>query len=196
MSKTEVEGLLSIDINWLNRQGFFVGLRSDTLTWTSSFNDQISRIDITVNMYLERPNIKFKYTQTDHWTEEKKDFEYNFSLSPTNCFYGGVRWWFICSLTTNKNYCGRRIGKLYKGGDFFGCRHCYRLTYRSRNQNRHGRWSSISKYMDLLKKIDNLESNISHRSYAGKPTKKQMRLYKLYARTPIVYNELIDSKLT
>ena len=46
---------------------------------------------------------------------------------------GGVRWWFLCTLTCDGRYCGRRVGKLYlpPGGRYYGCRHCYDLTYKS-----------------------------------------------------------------
>ncbi len=34
--------------------------------------------------------------------------------------------------------CGRRVGKLYlpSGGRYYGCRHCYRLTYTSCQESR------------------------------------------------------------
>lgn len=46
-------------------------------------------------------------------------------LTRTRCYFGGFRWWFIC---TN---CGRRVGILYKPRrvDQFLCRHCHDLTY-------------------------------------------------------------------
>jgi len=48
------------------------------------------------------------------------------------CF-GGKRWWFICPLTKNGQYCGRRVRVLYQrpGCIYFRCRHCYDLTYLS-----------------------------------------------------------------
>jgi len=44
-----------------------------------------------------------------------------------------VRFWFICPLGTDQGYCGKRVGKLYLPGNgtYFGCRHCYNLTYKS-----------------------------------------------------------------
>jgi hypothetical protein len=40
-------------------------------------------------------------------------------------------------LSVNGRYCGRRVGKLYlpPGGLYYGCRHCYRLTYTSCNES-------------------------------------------------------------
>jgi hypothetical protein len=31
--------------------------------------------------------------------------------------------------------CRRRVQKLYLGGEYFGCRHCYELSYQSRNED-------------------------------------------------------------
>ena len=48
-----------------------------------------------------------------------------FPLTRTNCYFGGMRWWFICP------ECHRRVGILYKPrcSSFFFCRHCHDLTY-------------------------------------------------------------------
>ena len=46
-------------------------------------------------------------------------------FSPLNgrgAHIGGRRPWFKCS-------CGKRVAKLYGGGIFIGCRHCYDMTY-------------------------------------------------------------------
>jgi hypothetical protein len=45
--------------------------------------------------------------------------------------FGGTRWLFICPLATNGVPCGRRVGALYlpPGCKWFGCRHCWRLSY-------------------------------------------------------------------
>jgi hypothetical protein len=45
------------------------------------------------------------------------------------CRFGGERPWFLCAASANGVYCGRRVTKLYSGGRFFACRHCYRLGY-------------------------------------------------------------------
>lgn len=65
--------------------------------------------------------------------EEKESLEYSVRLEATACNYGGERHWFVCPLVTNGRACLRRVGKLYlpPGGKYFGCRHCYSLTYRS-----------------------------------------------------------------
>jgi hypothetical protein len=64
-------------------------------------------------------------------SEENIDFK--ISLQTTHPYYGGARWWFTCPLSTNGRPCYRRVGKLYlpPGGKYYGCRHCYDLTYTS-----------------------------------------------------------------
>ncbi len=54
-------------------------------------------------------------------------------LTATFPLLGGRRWWFTCPLIVNGRACNRRVGKLYlpPGAQFFGCRCCHRLTYRS-----------------------------------------------------------------
>lgn len=49
-----------------------------------------------------------------------------FPVEWTRCYYGGRRPWFRCT-------CGRRVGKIYCGGYFLGCRHCYNGKYNSQN---------------------------------------------------------------
>jgi hypothetical protein len=47
--------------------------------------------------------------------------------------FGGIRWWFTCPCSVDCRACARRVRKLYlpPGARYFGCRHCYDLTYRS-----------------------------------------------------------------
>jgi hypothetical protein len=51
----------------------------------------------------------------------------------TKCNFGNERFWFCCSKVTNGIPCGRRAAVLYlvPGGQIFGCRVCFDLTYRS-----------------------------------------------------------------
>jgi hypothetical protein len=51
--------------------------------------------------------------------------------------FGGVRWWGRCPLVLDGRSCGRRVLRLYlsPGARCFGCRLCYRLTYRSAQEH-------------------------------------------------------------
>jgi hypothetical protein len=61
--------------------------------------------------------------------------DYWVSLATTRPRFGGVRWWIVCPLVRKGVPCGRRVGKLYLRGRYFGCRHCHELTYRSAQQH-------------------------------------------------------------
>jgi hypothetical protein len=50
----------------------------------------------------------------------------------TRCTYGGARPWLTC-------LCGRRVGKLYRGNGFLGCRHCAEAIYESQRKSPKGR---------------------------------------------------------
>ncbi len=75
---------------------------------------------------------------TEGNTGKETHFDYRVQLVTTSCHLGGVRWWFIRPLTKNGVYCGRRVGVLYRAprADYYGCRHCYDLSYESRNERR------------------------------------------------------------
>jgi hypothetical protein len=62
-----------------------------------------------------------------------EDLDYTLDLTTTAPRFGGLRWWFVCPLRVNGVPCYRRVGKVYlpPGGRYYGCRHCYRLTYTS-----------------------------------------------------------------
>jgi hypothetical protein len=55
--------------------------------------------------------------------------------------------YFICPLVVNGRACRRRVAKLYlpPGGEYFGCRHCYNLTYESCKEH--------DNRVDILKKL-------------------------------------------
>ena len=72
------------------------------------------------------------YTITKHDTGRKVDFDYPVRLTTSPLPWGGYRLWFICPAVS----CGRRVSVLYRPptGEYFACRHCYRLSYRSRQE--------------------------------------------------------------
>lgn len=111
----------------LRENNHFVG----TVTWTDSFLKKSDRIELEV-CTLGDPFIRFSYA-LNMFGGSEKDFDYQFDLEKTSCNFGGSRWWIRCGLTTNDRYCGRRVGKVYLPpyGQYFGCRHCHNLTYKS-----------------------------------------------------------------
>lgn len=170
--KREADSLLKISTAFLKKHEYFnTGWRSGTMTWTSGWNEHKSSVGIEVSTgdnYL-----RIHYTQTDRDTDVKKDFDYKIPLTTTPCRYGGERYWFTCPMSRNGQYCGRRVGVLYKNGDFFACRHCYNLTYSSQNQG--GRHKGFVSIPD----IEKAEVEVKRYYYRGKPTRKYRRVMRL-----------------
>ncbi len=185
MSKQQADDVKNISINFLNKHDYFCGWRSGTITWTRSgmWGESKSSVSVSASV-LQRDEddyLKISYIQTDNHTEEKKSFDYKIPLVTTPCNYGGKRYWFICPWYKNGKYCGKRIGTIYKGGDYFACRHCYDLTYKSRNENRRNGYFALFNTLDLADKIEELRDEITVPYYNGKPTRKYRKLLKLYA---------------
>jgi len=173
--KTEADGLKKIQIWWLKKYQYLEGWRSGSITWTHSWSDSKSSVGISVDMNNDSPNIRINYTQTDNQDGSKKDFDYKILLTTTPCFFGGKRYWFVCPWYTNGRYCGRTVGVLYKDGDYFACRHCYHLTYNSRNL---GGISKIAGQVISYPDLERLEKEVKRKYYAGKMTRKHKRYLK------------------
>ena len=68
----------------------------------------------------------------------QRQIELPVPLEVTYPNFGGVRWWGRCPLDCGSGPCHRRVAKLYLPlyERYFGCRHCYGLTYRSVQEER------------------------------------------------------------
>ncbi len=70
---------------------------------------------------------------------EWEDVAYTVPLIWSSCTKGGERPFFRCPGMRGDQACSRRVAKLYSGGRYFLCRHCYRLTYESRSEEPYDR---------------------------------------------------------
>ena len=142
--KDTVEDSRSISISFLRKHGFLCGYKSGQVTWSRN-EEEVASIGVAVSTMNDEDYVKFNYTTTHRSTGEKTSYDYKVSLTTTPCHFGGVRYWFICPLTIKGNYCGRRVGTLNKapGANYYGCRHCYDLSYESRNETRLGRFAAM-----------------------------------------------------
>jgi hypothetical protein len=106
--------------------------RSGALHWTDAHTgEERASLGYEVNATMTGlpPYVRLHYSLT----RSGENLDYKVLLGTTRPRFGGLRWWFICPLIANGRKCGRRVGKLYlpPGGKYYGCRHCYDLTYRS-----------------------------------------------------------------
>lgn len=133
--KGTVNDGLSLDINKLVRDGLIMrDYAAGSLRWQNTHTgEETASIGFILEPLGEDGlTMRLHYTRTKR-NGEKENLNYSIVLQATRPNYGGRRYWFTCPLTVNGWPCRRRVGKLYlpPGGKYFGCRHCYNLTYKS-----------------------------------------------------------------
>lgn len=119
----------SLDAGWMNRHGCLSPGGSWSISWNpgghpsgsiGGFCPQVGRIVLV-----------FRYRKgADEWEDAKQPVEVVY----TSCNYGGRRPWFLCPGVRSGVPCRRRVGKLFAGGKWFLCRHCYGLNYQSQKE--------------------------------------------------------------
>jgi hypothetical protein len=110
--KHTVEDCRAVSISFLRKHDFLCGWRSGKVLWRNWLGEETSSIGVTVFAMGDENYARFCYTVTNRQTGEKTPYDYKVRLVTTPCHLGGVRWWFLCPLTTNGVSCGRRVGKL------------------------------------------------------------------------------------
>jgi len=194
--KTESDSLKKIQNWWLKKHGYLEDWgRLGIIKWINSFSGTESSVVIFTLAYGEDRYLRINYTQTDE-DKNKKEFDYKIPLTTTKCYFGGYRYWFICPGYVNGVYCGRRVGVLYKDGNYFACRHCYDLSYVSNNQSRNSRFPE----WELLFKSDAIaekKAQIRVKFWKGQPTRRYKRLAEkeeLILRRLYMFSPLFKSK--
>jgi hypothetical protein len=138
--KATVEDCLSLDANRWMREGILkAGLeRWGSWRWTYHSGSSFSLNYEVQTLDMDNPRVRLSYKWTFDGQGEVQSAEYDIRLTTTCPQFGGLRLWFICPLLINDRACNRRVGKLYLPGraHYFGCRHCYDLTYTSCQESR------------------------------------------------------------
>jgi hypothetical protein len=111
MSRIIVETMSHIDVNELNRLGAFAR--------PMQFPFMGLRTSSQVIEYRSPRSPKDQPSQ-------------RIPIQWTRCTYGGATPWLIC-------LCGKRVGKLYYGSAWLGCRHCGKMVYASQSKGHRGR---------------------------------------------------------
>jgi len=181
---------LQIHISKLKGWGYFnpKQIKSGTLNWSRNGNTTGS-ISIKVNTHSEQPYIELDYKYRD----EPRNYKVYLTSTPSNLNKGEI-WYFICPQT--KKHCR----KLYSIGGYFLHREAFNgCMYETQTQSK--KYRQIDKTLGVYFKSDNLYSELYKKnfkkSYAGKPTKKYLRIMEQIQKAEsIPYHEIERAMLS
>jgi len=175
---------LQITITKLKKWGYLEPeqIKSGTINWNSNGNPTGS-ISIKGNTHSEQPYIELDYKYRD----EPRNYKVYLTSTPSNLNRGEI-WYFICPQTK------KRCRKLYSIGGYFLHRQAFNgCMYETQTQSK--KYRQLDKTLGAYFKSDNLYSELYKKnfkkSYAGKPTKKYLRIIKQIKKSEnIPYNEI------
>lgn len=137
------------------------------MTW-SRRGQKTGSISITIDTSVETPFIELDYRYND----EPRNYRVFLVSTPSN-FGKGEMWFFQCPNT------GKRCRKLYSIGGYFLHREAFKgCLYESQTHSK--KWRGIEKlygaYFDQDRLYEQLYKKHFKKTYAGKPTKKYVKL--------------------
>lgn len=144
-------------------------IKSGTITWSRNGN-QTGSISITVNTFNEQPYIELDYKFRD----EPRNYKVRLISMPSNLGKGLI-WYFICPKTN------KRCRKLYLIDGYFFHREAFKgCFYEKQTQSK--QYRQMDKTFGAYFKADDLYSQLYQKhfkkTYAGKPTKKYLKIMK------------------
>lgn len=129
----KAEDCRSLDVNRLHREGCLEPGRIGKWVWSRD-----GRETAHIGYRAEEGRFVLDY-RVRHYGGEWEDIKQSTRLTYAPCKYGNKRPYFICPGVVNGRACGRRVGKLFSGGRYFLCRHCYNVAYASQSEARYDR---------------------------------------------------------
>lgn len=159
----------TLSISFLNKHGYLKPnlKQSGTVTWSSNGNKTAS-ISISISTEPESPYLELDYQCN------KTPVNYRVQLVSIPSNLGkGVVWFFICPSS------GKRCRKLYLADTYFYHRSAFRgCMYEKQTQSK--KWRQWDKTLGACLQSDHLFEQLNKKHfkkyYAGKPTKKHLRL--------------------
>jgi hypothetical protein len=160
---------LQIDISKLKGWGYLnpEQIKSGTLNWSRNGNPTGS-ISIQVNTHSEQPYIELDYKYRD----EPRNYKVYLTSIPSNLGKGEI-WYFICPHTK------KRCRKLYLIGGYFLHREAFKgCMYETQTQSKKSRQldKTLGAYFRTDQLYEQLYKKHFKKTYAGKPTKKYLRI--------------------
>ena len=132
-SKQKAEHCRSLDVNRLHREGCLHPRRRGNWVWSRD-GEEVGRIGYRA----EESQFVLDYRVRQQGGDWEQITEI-IGITHTDCNFGNKRPYFICPGVVNGRLCGRRVVKLFSGGQYFLCRHCYSIAYSSQSEARYDR---------------------------------------------------------
>lgn len=126
--KQKAEDCRSIDIYKMKRSGCLEAGRRGNWIWSRD-DEEVARIDYHCTGSDLVLNYRVRICGGD-WER----IEQTVPLTQTDCNFGGQRIYARCPGIVGGRHCQRRVGKLFAGGNYFLCRHCYDVGYYSQSE--------------------------------------------------------------
>ena len=180
---------LQIHISKLKGWGYLdpKQIKRGTLNWSRN-GSPTGSISIQVNTHSEQPYIELDYKYRD----EPRNYKVYLTSTPSNLNRGEI-WYFICPQTK------KRCRKLYSIGGYFLHREAFNgCMYETQTQSK--KYRQLDKTFGAYFKSDNLYSELYKKNfkktYAGKPTKKYLRIMEQIQKAEsIPYHEIEKAML-
>jgi hypothetical protein len=168
-SPTLYNDTLQVNLSKLKEWGYLKPdqIESGNLNWSRN-EIKTASICIKVNTFSEQPYIELDYKYGD----EPRNYKVNLVCLPSN-LGKGVIWYFLCP-NTNK-----RCRILYSIGGYFLHRNAFKgCMYESQIQSKFYRLmdKTLGSYFKTDKLYSELYSKHFKKTYAGKPTKRYLRI--------------------
>lgn len=181
---------LQLSISKLKGWGYLAPgqIKSGTINW-SRHGESAGSISITANTRSEQPYIELDYKYRD----EPRKYKVYLTSTPSNLNRGEI-WYFICPQTN------KRCRKLYSIGGYFLHREAFKgCMYETQTQSK--KYRQLDKTLGAYFKSDNLYSELYKKNfkktYAGKPTKKYLRIMEQIQKAEsIPYHEIERAMLS
>ena len=176
---TLYDNCLQVSISFLKRWGYLSPdqWKSGTITWSRN-GIKTGWISITVNTNSESPYLELDYKANGNPIK----YKINLVSIPTN-ISKGVIWFFICPRT------GKRCRKLYLVGSHFYHREAFMGCMYEKQTYSHKKrmlFKSFEKVFATENVYEQVYSKHFKSQYAGKPTKRYLKLLKKLNNPEIV----------
>lgn len=177
--------VLQIHISKLKDWGYIQPkhIKSGTINWSNNGNS-LGSILIKVNTQSGENFIELNYKHKD----EIRNYKVYLTSTPSNLNKGEI-WYFICPQTK------KRCRKLYSIGGYFLHREAFNgCMYETQTQSKNYR--QLDKTLGAYFNIDNLYSELYKKNfkktYAGKPTKRYLRIMEQIQKgESVTYKEIL-----